>query len=157
ELQNVQLQTMLEVDCRLPLASAPASIMRSALQRLAQPILLSDANTALYAAKDTLLPPVPLYRNLLRIHRRLPIEMRSLGDDYVKSEFKRHKTADNPVHIMGFLVEWNRYLDQLDVQLGAPGTFRGRKMDDTMFEKLYELMHASKDVWKPVEKDAKKD
>ncbi|PVG04911.1 ACN9-domain-containing protein [Serendipita vermifera] len=89
--------------------------------------------------------------------------MRSLGDDYVKSEFKRHKTADNPIHIMGFLVEWNRYLDQLDLQLAAPGTFRGRKMDETMFEKmtneqlgqLYELMHASKDVWKPVEKDKK--
>jgi hypothetical protein len=67
--------------------------------------------------------------------------MRSLGDDYVKSEFKRHKTADNPVHIMGFLVEWNRYLDQLDVQLAVPGSqhaFRGRKMDDTMFEKVCE-------------------
>ena len=32
----------------------------------------------------SLLPPLVLYRRLLRAHRALPIEMRSLGDVYVK-------------------------------------------------------------------------
>ncbi|KAG8832705.1 acetate non-utilizing protein 9 [Serendipita sp. 399] len=88
--------------------------------------------------------------------------MRSLGDDYMKAEFKRHKDASNSVHIMGFLLEWNKYLGQLESQLTPESrhTFRGIKMDETMFEKmsdeqlgqLYELMHVSKDVWKPVER-----
>lgn len=34
---------------------------------------------------DQLLPSIPLYRRLLRVHRKvLPIEMRVMGDEYVK-------------------------------------------------------------------------
>ncbi|KIY53786.1 ACN9-domain-containing protein [Fistulina hepatica ATCC 64428] len=102
-----------------------------------------------------LLPPVPLYRHILRAHRRLPDEMRSLGDAYVKSEFRRHQEVTNPGYILGFLAQWKRYLDDL------PGNedrmFKGKKLDPTVFEKmskeqlaqLYELMHATKNVWKP--------
>jgi hypothetical protein len=51
-----------------------------------------------------LLPPIPLYRRLLRTHRkRLPAEERVLGDMYVKAEWKAHKDIDNPVHIVSFL------------------------------------------------------
>lgn len=69
--------------------------------------------------------------------------MRSLGDDYVKSEFKRHKAAENPVHVMGFLLEWNKYLDTLEAKFGEDldgdpsngrESFRGKKMDDTLFD-----------------------
>lgn len=78
---------------------------------------------------------------------------------------------------MGFLLEWNHYLRHLQDQFedGYNDEYRGQKMDDTTFDKvhlfliiayilfiffqmtneqlgqLYELMHASKDVWKPVE------
>ena len=49
-----------------------------------------------------LLPPIPLYRRLLRAHRhKLPKEQRLLGDEYVKEEFRRHRTVENPVHIVG--------------------------------------------------------
>jgi len=82
--------------------------------------------------------------------------MRTLGDDYVKSEFRRHRDTTNPVHIIGFLSQWKMYLDELGSQPGS--TFRGKKLDPIAFEKmsseqigqLYELMHASKEVWKPV-------
>lgn len=48
-----------------------------------------------------LLPPIPLYRRLLRAHRRhLPQQMRLLGDEYVKAEFRAHKTVDNPAHLV---------------------------------------------------------
>jgi hypothetical protein len=51
-----------------------------------------------------LLPPIPLYRRLLRVHRKkLPVEMRLLGDEYVKSEFRAHRSIDNPIHIVCFL------------------------------------------------------
>ncbi|ORX43474.1 ACN9-domain-containing protein [Hesseltinella vesiculosa] len=42
--------------------------------------------------------------------------MRAFGDDYVKSEFHRHKTSDNPVHIVGFITQWQDYLDLLSEQ-----------------------------------------
>jgi hypothetical protein len=52
-------------------------------------------------APMALLPPIPLYRRLLRAHRKhLPREMRLLGDEYVKSEFRAHRDVENPVHIV---------------------------------------------------------
>lgn len=51
-----------------------------------------------------LLPPVQLYRRLLRVHRKkLDPEMRILGDLYVKAEFRAHRETENPVHIVCFL------------------------------------------------------
>jgi hypothetical protein len=48
-----------------------------------------------------LLPPIPLYRTLLRTHRKkLPVEQRLLGDMYVKAEFRAHRDIDNPVQIV---------------------------------------------------------
>lgn len=48
-----------------------------------------------------LLPPIPLYRRLFRAHRKhLPSEMRVLGDEYIKAEFRAHRSTDNPVHIV---------------------------------------------------------
>ena len=55
-------------------------------------------------APAALLPPIPLYRTLLRTHRKvLPVEQRLLGDMYVKAEFRAHKDIDNPVQIVGAL------------------------------------------------------
>ena len=55
----------------------------------------------------TVLPPIPLYRRLLRSHRKyLPPAARVIGDEYVKAEFRRTRDSDNPVHIIGFLTQW---------------------------------------------------
>lgn len=52
-------------------------------------------------APSALLPPIPLYRTILRTHRkRLGVEERILGDLYVKAEFRAHKNIDNPVQIV---------------------------------------------------------
>jgi len=52
-------------------------------------------------APMALLPPIPLYRRLLREHRnKLPPQERLLGDEYVKSEFRAHRNIDNPVQIV---------------------------------------------------------
>ncbi|KAG1089944.1 hypothetical protein G6F42_019834 [Rhizopus arrhizus] len=63
-----------------------------------------------------LMAPIKLYREILRSHRSLPPAMRSLGDDYVKAEFKRHKDIDNPAHIVGFVSQWQSYLDMMQTQ-----------------------------------------
>lgn len=47
-----------------------------------------------------------LFKALLRAHRTvLPEAMRSLGDAYVREEFKLHKTA-KPQHLHGFFTQW---------------------------------------------------
>ncbi|WVN86700.1 acetate non-utilizing protein 9, mitochondrial [Cryptococcus depauperatus CBS 7841] len=118
-------------------------------------------------ASVQLMPPIPLYRRLLRAHRLLPPEMRYMGDSYVKSEFRLTRQTDNPLHIIGFLTQWKLYLDEVESSLITPeeksleksGQWRGKKLDASTFEglsteqmgQLYELMHATKDVWKSPE------
>lgn len=33
-----------------------------------------------------------LYKSILKLHRGLPTEVQELGNQYVRDEFKRHKT-----------------------------------------------------------------
>ncbi|WFC98273.1 hypothetical protein MYAM1_000998 [Malassezia yamatoensis] len=120
---------------------------------------------AVRQASETLLPPIPLYRALLRVHRTLPVEMRSLGDDYVKSEFRRHQKISNPLHIVGFCSEWKMYLDALQADKLSSAETRGKSMDPNLLEKvsnqtlmqfsdeqlyqLYELKLATEEVFDP--------
>ncbi|KAK0520459.1 hypothetical protein OC834_007032 [Tilletia horrida] len=88
---------------------------------------------------QALLPPIPLYRRLLRAHRyALAAEMRSLGDAYIKDEFRRHRKTDNPLHIIGFLSQWKLYLDALEVDRGLGMKSDGRRLDPDLLEKLSE-------------------
>ncbi|CAD6887962.1 unnamed protein product [Tilletia controversa] len=88
---------------------------------------------------QALLPPIPLYRRILRAHRyALSAEMRSLGDAYIKDEFRRHRKADNPLHLIGFLSQWKLYLDTLEVDRGIGLKTEGRRLDPDLLEKLSE-------------------
>ncbi|OWK06299.1 SDHAF3 [Cervus elaphus hippelaphus] len=49
-----------------------------------------------------------LYRRILLPHRVLPPDLKDLGDQYVKDEFRRHKTADSK-EAERFLQEWEAY------------------------------------------------
>ncbi len=54
---------------------------------------------------------VTLYRSILKTHARsLPLEMRSLGDAYVKSEFRLHKNVSDEAQLQKFFTEWKDYL-----------------------------------------------
>ncbi|NP_001404648.1 succinate dehydrogenase assembly factor 3, mitochondrial isoform a precursor [Mus musculus] len=46
-----------------------------------------------------------LYRRILLLHRALPPDLKALGDQYVKDEFRRHKTV-GPGEAQRFLKEW---------------------------------------------------
>lgn len=62
----------------------------------------------------------------------------------MKSEFRAHRNIDNPVHIIGFLTEWQMYAQKLE-----GNGWRGEKLDKAKFDKmndqqigqLYELMN----------------
>lgn len=62
---------------------------------------MATTGNGLKPAPMALLPPIPLYRRLFRAHRRhLPHEMRLLGDEYIKAEFRAHRNVDNPAHLV---------------------------------------------------------
>jgi hypothetical protein len=71
--------------------------------------------------------------------------MRVLGDQYVKAEFRAHQKIDNPVHIVGFLTEWQSYTQMIEGD-----AWKGERMDKSKVEKMsdeqvaqmYELMLA---------------
>ncbi|KAK1754920.1 hypothetical protein QBC47DRAFT_382175 [Echria macrotheca] len=96
-----------------------------------------------------LLPPIPLYRRLLRAHRKfLPAELRVLGDEYVKAEFRAHRTVENPVHLIGFLTEWQLYAQKIegDAWIGEKlDEGKIAKLSDEQLGQLYELMKAIRD------------
>ncbi|KAK4612332.1 Succinate dehydrogenase assembly factor 3, mitochondrial [Fulvia fulva] len=119
--------------------------MRATLRLLAVPSSIGTQSSGLKPVPLALLPPIPLYRRILRSHRKhLPKEMRLLGDEYVKSEFRAHRSTDNPVHIVGFLTEWQLYAQQIEGD-----RWRGEKMDkgkvdkmsDQQIGQMYELMN----------------
>ncbi|KAI8632233.1 ACN9-domain-containing protein [Xylariaceae sp. FL1651] len=93
-----------------------------------------------------ILPPIPLYRRLLRAHRKhLPSEMRLLGDEYVKAEFRAHRNVDNPAHLIGFLTEWQLYAQKIegDSWVGEKlDLAKVQKMSDQQIGQMYELMQA---------------
>ncbi|KAK4188536.1 putative mitochondrial acetate non-utilizing protein 9 precursor [Podospora australis] len=115
---------------------SPRSLMAAAAQ---------SAN-GLKPAPMNLLPPLYLYRRLLRAHRKhLPSEMRLLGDEYVKAEFRAHRNVENPVHLIGFLTEWQLYAQKIEGDSWAGEKLdQGKieKMSDEQLGQLYELFQA---------------
>uniref|UniRef100_A0A8C5CXZ6 Succinate dehydrogenase assembly factor 3 n=2 Tax=Gadus morhua TaxID=8049 RepID=A0A8C5CXZ6_GADMO len=94
-----------------------------------------------------------LYKRILLLHRFLPIDLRALGDQYVKEEFRRHKSA-SPKEVSAFMVEWENYKATLQTQVldasgrVAPRSQLGTALPEAMFQdfqneqigQLYELM-----------------
>lgn len=57
---------------------------------------------------------VQLYRNILKQHKmKLPPQMRTLGDAYVKNEFHLHKKTTSPAHLEQFMSGWDDYLQTI--------------------------------------------
>eukprot|EP00804_Cyclotella_cryptica_P020774 CCRYP_016604-RA/>CCRYP_016604-RA protein AED:0.09 eAED:0.09 QI:206/1/1/1/1/1/2/145/136 len=56
-----------------------------------------------------------LYKSILRAHSKyLPMEMRQLGDAYVKSEFRLHKSVTKTEQLQQFFTEWEKYLTHIE-------------------------------------------
>ncbi|RDA83971.1 hypothetical protein CP532_0427 [Ophiocordyceps camponoti-leonardi (nom. inval.)] len=110
-----------------------------------RPILLRHVSSTT-KQQTALLPPIALYRRLLRAHRRhLPGSMRILGDKYVKAEFRAHRNVDNPAHLIGFLTEWQLYAQKIEGDAWAGDKIDQGKMDKLSEEQtrqLFDLMQA---------------
>mmetsp|Transcript_659 Transcript_659/g.1420 ORF Transcript_659/g.1420 Transcript_659/m.1420 type:complete len:105 (-) Transcript_659:85-399(-) len=64
-----------------------------------------------------------LFRSIMRLHRsKLPPPMRSLGDAYVRKEFKLHYKPDvKENHRKMFLSEWGNYVQTISAQASVVG------------------------------------
>ncbi|TPX53164.1 hypothetical protein SeMB42_g00941 [Synchytrium endobioticum] len=89
-------------------------------------------------------PPVlQLYREIRRLHRRLPPAMRFLGNTYARDEFRRHKDAP-PEYVHGFTAEWETYRDKLmhdiphiqPADAGASASAERGGVDPTLLERM---------------------
>jgi hypothetical protein len=121
--------------------------MRPTLRLLASPITMPiSLKPGSKPGPLALLPPIPLYRRLLRIHRKkLDAEGRLFGDTYIKAEFRRHKDVENPLHIVGFLTQWQQYGQQLEGDGWKEEKLDAgflEKMSDQQIGQMYELMQA---------------
>ena len=68
-----------------------------------------------------------LLRQILRAHRtKLPPNMRSLGDQYVRKEFADMRDVTKPDVLERFRGEWEKYLQQLEA---APADDLGADLD----------------------------
>ncbi len=47
-----------------------------------------------------------LYKIIFQLHKSLPVELRSIGNSYVRNEFKLHKNAP-PDFVKTFMIEWS--------------------------------------------------
>ncbi len=142
---NFDLILYLNFSSKLPVHYTP-NMLRFTPRLLARPSSVGTQSGGLRPPPLALLPPIPLYRRLLRAHRTyLPPEMRLLGDSYIKSEFRAHRDVENPVHIVGFLSEWQTYAQRVEGE-----AWRGEKLDmgkldkmsDQQLGQLHELMSA---------------
>ncbi|KAJ2852566.1 hypothetical protein IWW36_000195 [Coemansia brasiliensis] len=87
--------------------------------------------------------PIHLYRHILRAHRLLPREIRFVGDQYVKSEFRSHRTVSDKKFLEPFFTQWTSYLTLIreqttpkDASSGLKTKGFGRHLDPKVLEKL---------------------
>lgn len=57
-----------------------------------------------------------LYKRILKLHHYLPPDLKAIGDQYFKAEFKLHKTAE-PEFVPPFLKQWEDYAQVLEGQI----------------------------------------
>ena len=77
---------------------------------------------------------INIYRHILKLHRLLPSEMRVLGDNYVKTEFRLHRKVRDAKFIETFYSEWTQYAEQLLEQVSHD--FKTNSVEKSLGAKL---------------------
>lgn len=91
----------------------------------------------------------------------MPEELKTLGDQYTREEFKRHKTCSE-YEAQVFISTWAEYAINLAQQLGIKGKPTGKigvplgeaalnDLRDEQVAQLYELLKAAKGIDEPKE------
>ncbi|KAF6009888.1 hypothetical protein HII12_003434 [Brettanomyces bruxellensis] len=118
-----------------------------------RPAWTAAKKTLSSSKRSPLLPPLKLYREILRAHRKLPKAQKGLGDEYVRAEFRAHKNIDNPLQIVGFLSSWQNYL--VVVKKNTHDDWKKYRIPEKLLEKMsddqiiqfYELMKETRNIY----------
>ena len=80
-----------------------------------------------------------LYKTILRLHQYLPKDLKSVGDKYVKNEFRLHKQADKQF-LKSFIYQWDDYRKSLEIQVkrSPENIFIGSSLTKENLDKLSE-------------------
>ena len=62
-----------------------------------------------------------LYKRILKVHERLPLEIRAMGDMYARVEFRRHKDCA-PEFIPQFMEELKRLKNLIKISFKSKNT-----------------------------------
>ncbi|XP_060229716.1 succinate dehydrogenase assembly factor 3, mitochondrial [Meriones unguiculatus] len=94
-----------------------------------------------------------LYKRILQLHRALPLDLKALGDQYVKDEFRRHKTVGSG-EAQRFLKEWETYAAVLCRQSSTGEARFGtslpeEKLNDFRDEQIVQLQELMQEATKP--------
>lgn len=98
---------------------------------------------------------INLYRHILKLHRLLPSEMRTLGDNYLKTEFNLHKKVQDPKILETFYFEWAQYAEKLlgqvshdfktnSVEKSLGAKLELKRLSEFNDDQLYNLMELRK-------------
>ena len=69
-----------------------------------------------------------LYRNLMKLQvRKVPEELRAIGDLMIKQEFRLHLDSANEDQMSKFLVAWGEYAAMMDKQLDTDRSMKKMK------------------------------
>jgi len=100
-----------------------------------------------------------LYKAILRLHRGLPLELKALGDQYVKEEFKRHKACE-PQFTPVFMNEWTDYAITMAKQIGKRSATKqlgiqlnDEHLNDMNEEQVGQLYELFKETQKDIDED----
>ena len=94
---------------------------------------------------------VRLYRDILKAHRRhLPPQLKGLGNEYVRAEFRLHKKVVKEDVLSKFFGEWEMYLRTIKAQQGRFGqnldSSKVAVMSEAQKKKLEELKDAARNA-----------
>ena len=93
-----------------------------------------------------------LYRIILRLHEQLPIDLKTLGDLYVKSEFRLHKNCSSDI-VPQFMQQWTVYARNLHQQLDSQSLDIGdnlslENIDSLSEDQILQLIELMKETTK---------
>ncbi|KAJ1666995.1 hypothetical protein IW140_002207 [Coemansia sp. RSA 1813] len=80
-----------------------------------------------------------LYRQILRVHRLLPREIRFIGDQYVRAEFRNHRTVTDKRFLEPFFKQWTMYLDEIKQNAQKSAVSDGNNTNDTQDDGSWDI------------------
>ncbi|KAI9329251.1 hypothetical protein DFJ73DRAFT_782330 [Zopfochytrium polystomum] len=90
-------------------------------------------------AMHSAIEKIALYKDLWRLHRLMPPALRFMGNQYIRSEWDRHKAADQAA-VERFMKEWKNYHAIISEQLRRDAEREnvkfGKPLDPTILDAM---------------------